>query len=172
MILIGVLCAAVIWIYWDYMIKPVNIDIKNLMTELSAKQQKLETTRQAAIEYLVLDAEHKILKLEIIELERKLPYKKDLPKLIHDITKSLEKNRISIQSFVPDQEMSKDYYSETSITLRVTGTYHDLANFLAEIGQYERIINTFDLSIAPLSPTKFSSDTISASLRLVIYIGK
>lgn len=171
-ILIVIFSVVAIWAYWNYLLKPVNNDIKSLRSQLLKKQQQLETTRQAAMECYILEAEYKILQLEAAELEKKLPFKKDMPKLISDITKSLDKNRISIQTFTPGPEVTKTYFSEMPISLQVRGSYHNLATFLAEIGQYERIINTYDLNIMPVAPTKFSSDTISASLKLVTYIGK
>jgi len=171
-ILVGVLCIAGGWLYWNYIIKPINKDIQTLKTELDGKQKQLEATRYAAMEYEYLESEYKILKIEATELEKKLPFKKDLPKLISDITKSLEKNRMTIQSFTPGQDLPKTYFSEMSIGLQVTGTYHNLASFLADIGQYDRIINAADVVITPLPASKFSNDTISSSLRLVIYIGK
>lgn len=171
-ILLGVLCLAGGWMYWHYVIKPINKDIQVLKTELDSKQKNLEATRQAAMEYEVLEAEYKILKIEAFELEKKLPFKKDLPKLISDITKSLEKNRITIQSFTPSPDVAKTYFSEMIILLQVSGTYHNLASFLADIGQYDRIINTSDVIIMPLASSKLSNETISSSLRLIIYIGK
>ena len=171
-ILIGVLCLAGGWMYWHYILKPVNKDIQTLRTELEGKQKNLDATRQAAMEFEVLEAEYNILKIEASELEKKLPFKKDLPKLISDITKSLEKNRMTIQSFTPSPDSPKTYFSEMIVSLQVSGTYHNLAGFLADIGQYDRIINTYDVTIMPLPTSKLSSDTISASLRLVIYIGK
>jgi len=171
-IAVGVACFAAVWLYWNYLLKPLNKEIATLGDDLAQKQQQLDTTRQAAMDYEVLEAEYKILKIESAELEKKLPFKKDLPKLIDDITKSLEKNRINIQTFTPGQEVQKAYYSEMPIMLQVSGTYHTLAEFLADIGQYDRMINTFDLRISPVSPTSTSKDTVSASMRLVTYIGK
>ncbi|MDD5688038.1 MAG: type 4a pilus biogenesis protein PilO [Elusimicrobia bacterium] len=169
---IGVLIIAGFWVYWKYLYKPITSEITKLQEELSQKQSQLEATRQAAQELEVLQAEFKILEIEAREMEKKLPKSKELPKLIRDITRSLEKYRLSVQSFVPGKEMPKPYFSEIPITLQLTGSYHNLANFLAEIGQYERVINTYDVVLTPKVPSKESPDSMSASLKLVTYMAK
>ena len=167
-----VLIVAGLWAHWKYLYAPIKIEIANLETNLAQKQLQLEVTRQAAQELEVLEAEFKIVELEAKEVEKKLPKSKDLPKLIRDITRTLEKHKITILSFIPGKELSKTYFSEIPISLTVTGSYHNLANFLADIGQYERVINTYDVVLTPKVASKESPDTLSATLRLVAYMGK
>ncbi len=171
-IVIAILVVAGLWAYWKYLYVPLKSEITRLEQDLSQKQSQLETTRQAAAELEVLEAEYKIIELEAKEMEKKLPQSKDLPKLIRDITKTLEKYKITIQSFMPGKEFPKTYFSEIPITLQVSGNYHNLANFLADIGQHDRVINTFDVVLTPKAASKESPDTIAASLRLVTYMGK
>jgi len=169
---IAILFAVGLWAYWKYLYTPLKGEITRLEQDLSQKQSQLETTRQAAMELEVLEAEFKIIELEAKEMEKKLPKSKDLPKLIRDITKTLEKHKITVQNFTPSKESPKTYFSEIPISLQVTGNYHNLANFLAEIGQFERVINTYDLNLTPKTASKESPDTIAASLRLVTYMGR
>lgn len=169
---IAILFVAGLWAYWKYLYSPLKGEIARLEQELSEKQSKLETTRQAAQELEVLEAEFKIIELEAREMEKKLPVKKDLPKLIRDITRTLEKHKITVQSFTPSKESPKTYFSEIPISLQVSGNYHNLANFLSDIGQYERVINTYDVNLTPKVASKESPDTLLASLRLVTYMGR
>jgi type IV pilus assembly protein PilO len=163
---------ALIWVYWNYFYKPINKDVKTLREDLVNKRRQLETTRQAAQEYEYMEAELEVLKIEASVLEKKLPYKKDLPTLIKDITRSIERHRLSVQTFIPAKEAQKAYFSEFPMFLQVTGTYHNLAAFLAEVGQYERIINTTDVSLTPLATSKTQLNTASANFKLVTYTGK
>ncbi|MFA5778994.1 MAG: type 4a pilus biogenesis protein PilO [Elusimicrobiota bacterium] len=169
---IAILFAAGLWAYWKYLYNPIKGEIARLEQDLSQKQSQLETTRQAAQELEVLEAEFKVIELEAKEMERKLPKSKDLPKLIRDITKTLEKHKITVQNFTPSKESPKTYFSEIPISLQVTGNYHNLANFLADIGQYERVINTYDVTLTPRPASKESPDTIAASLKLITYMGR
>ncbi len=169
---IAILFAAGLWAYWKYLYTPLKGEIARLEQDLSQKQSQLETTRQAAQELEFLEAEFKVIEMEAKEMEKKLPTSKDLPKLIRDITKTLEKHKITVYNFTPSKESPKTYFSEIPISLQISGNYHNLANFLADIGQYERVINTYDVNLTPKAASKESPDTIAATLRLVTYMGK
>src|SRR3989339_1114347 len=161
-----------IWAYWKYLYKPITGEINKLQVELSQKQAKLDATRIAAEELEVLQAELKIIEIEAREMEKKLPKSKDLPKLIRDITRAMERHRINAQSFTPSKEIQKTYFSEIPITLAASCNYHNLANFIADIGQFERIINTFDVVMTPKQATKESPDSLTVNFRLATYMAK
>ncbi|OGS44918.1 MAG: hypothetical protein A2539_04380 [Elusimicrobia bacterium RIFOXYD2_FULL_34_15] len=161
-----------LWAYWKYLYSPITREITGLQSELSEKQAKLEATRQAAQELEVLQAEFKIIEIEAREMEKKLPKSKDLPKLIRDITRAMERHRINAQSFTPSKEIQKTYFSEIPITLAASCNYHNLANFIADIGQFERIINTFDVVMTPKQATKESPDSLTVNFRLATYMAK
>ena len=169
---VAILFVAGLWAYWKYLYNPIKSEIARLDQDLAQKQSQLETTRQAAQELEILEAEFKIIELEALEMEKKLPKTKDLPKLIRDITKIMEKNKLSVTSFAPGRESPKTYFSEIPISLQVTGNFHNIAGFLADIGQYERVINTFDLVLTARIPTKESPDTVGAAMKLIAYMGK
>ena len=43
----------------------------------------------------------------------------------------------------------KDYYAELPIAIRVTGRYHDIGSFAADIANLSRIVTLHNLVIAP-----------------------
>lgn len=169
---VAFLIVAGLWAYWNYLYKPITGEIAKLEKTLSEKQSKLEETRRAAQELEVLEAEFTILELEAKEIEKKLPKAMNLPDLIRTLTKSLEKHRLSVQNFTAAKGSMQTYYSEIPITLTLTGSYHTLATFLAEVGQYERVFNCSDVVMNPLTPTKEKPDTISAAFKLTTYMAK
>ncbi|MBN1383449.1 MAG: type 4a pilus biogenesis protein PilO [Elusimicrobia bacterium] len=164
------LIGAALWAYWNYLYKPITNEITKLEKTLVQKQSTLESTRRAAQELEVLEAEFVVLELEAKEIEKKLPKEMNLPKLIRDITKSLEKHKLNVQNFAPTKGAPKTYYAEIPISLNITGSYHKLADFLSEVGQYERVFNVADVMLTPLTPTKEKPDTITASFRLITYM--
>jgi type IV pilus assembly protein PilO len=42
----------------------------------------------------------------------------------------------------------KDYYAEQPIALKVSGQYHDIASFTADVSNLSRIVTLHDLNIA------------------------
>jgi type IV pilus assembly protein PilO len=45
----------------------------------------------------------------------------------------------------------KDYYAELPIALRISGRYHDIGAFAADVANLSRIVTLHNLNIAPLS---------------------
>ncbi len=136
-ILIGGLFA-----YYKYLFVPLNSRIKILGGELEKiKQEYIESERRAA-RLPQLQKEIQQLNREISETEKKLPASKDVPGLIRLLSKRMERHNIQWARIAPGQQAVKDYYVEHAYTIPITTTYHNLASFLSEIGQMERIFAT------------------------------
>ncbi len=133
-ILIGGLFA-----YYKYLLVPLNSRSKILQNELGKiKQEYVESERRAA-RLPQLQKEIVQLNREISETEKKLPASKDVPNLIRFLSKRMDRHNITWQRIAPGQQVTKDYYVEQTYSIPFSTTYHNLANFLSEIGQMERI---------------------------------
>ena len=51
--------------------------------------------------------------------------------------------------FRPGAMVTKEYYAELPITLKVTGRYHDIGAFASDVAFLSRIVTLNNLSIAP-----------------------
>jgi type IV pilus assembly protein PilO len=60
--------------------------------------------------------------------------------------------------FKPGQVEVKEYYAELPIALKVSGRYHDIGSFAADVANLSRIVTLHNLSIAPAN-TKDPKDT-------------
>ncbi len=125
--------------YYKYLFVPLNTRAALLQTELEKiKQEYIESERRAA-RLPQLQKEIQQLNREISETEKKLPASKDVPNLIRLLSKRMDRHNISWARIAPGQQSVKDYYVEHAYSIPITTTYHNLANFLSEIGQMERI---------------------------------
>jgi type IV pilus assembly protein PilO len=63
----------------------------------------------------------------------------------------------------------KDYYAELPIELRVTGRFHDIGSFAADVANLSRIVTLHDLSISVM---KSGGDlmTMDATARTYRYL--
>jgi type IV pilus assembly protein PilO len=87
----------------------------------------------------------------VTQLEKQLPGKAEMDALLSDINQAGLGRGLSFELFRPGQVEVKDYYAELPITLRVSGKYHDIGAFAADIANLSRIVTLHNLSIAPLS---------------------
>jgi type IV pilus assembly protein PilO len=118
-----------------------------------------------------LEQEIAVLNLEIKEIEKKLPPSKDVPNLIRLLSKKMENYNVRWNRIAPGNIVTKDYYIEHSYSIPFTASYHNLALFLSEIGQMERIFATrFSALQASIDP-KLGTQ-VQGELLFLIYTSK
>ncbi len=84
------------------------------------------------------------------QLERQLPGKAEMDALLSDINQAGIGRGLQFELFRPGQSVVKDYYAELPISIRVTGRYHDIGSFAADVANLSRIVTLNNLSIAPV----------------------
>ena len=89
----------------------------------------------------------------VTQLEKQLPGKAEMDALLSDINQAGLGRGLQFELFRPGQVAVKDYYAELPIAIRVSGRYHDLGAFAADIANLSRIVTLHNLSIATLKDT-------------------
>jgi type IV pilus assembly protein PilO len=88
----------------------------------------------------------------VTQLERQLPGKAEMDALLSDINQAGLGRGLQFELFRPGQVLVKDYYAELPISLRVTGRYHDMGAFTADIANLSRIVTLHNLVIVGQMP--------------------
>lgn len=88
------------------------------------------------------------------QLEKQLPGKADMDALLSDINQAGLGRGLDFDLFRPGQVSVKDYYAELPISIRVTGRYHDIGAFTADIANLSRIVTLHNLVIGSASTGK------------------
>jgi type IV pilus assembly protein PilO len=94
----------------------------------------------------------------VTQLERQLPGKAEMDALLSDINQAGIGRGLQFELFRPGQVEIKDYYAVLPITLRVTGRFHDVGAFTADVANLSRIVTLHNLAI---SPNKDAAGTLS-----------
>jgi Tfp pilus assembly protein PilO len=79
------------------------------------------------------------------QLEKQLPGKADLDGVLSDINQSGMGRGLMFDSFKPGAMVMREHYAEWPISLKVTGKYHDIGSFLADIARLPRIVTLHDM---------------------------
>ena len=85
----------------------------------------------------------------VTQLEKQLPGKAEMDALLSDINQAGLGRSLYFDLFRPGQVTVKDYYAELPIALKVTGRYHDIGAFAADIANLSRIVTLNNLTITP-----------------------
>lgn len=99
----------------------------------------------------------------VIQLEKQLPSKAEMAALLSDINQAGLGRSLQFELFRPGQVVVREYYAELPIAVRVTGKYHDMGAFAADIAHLSRIVTLNDIAISV--PTK-DKDKANGSLTM------
>jgi len=149
---LGVLLIAMVLIilgsYW--------FDWKNQIEAIDQEKVKEEGLRKTFLtkksEAINLPAYQK--QLEDIEkqfgaLLKQLPGRAEMDALLTDINQAGLGRGLQFELFKPaQQETRRDFYAELPITIKVTGSYHDIGAFASDIGKLSRIVTLENIALA------------------------
>lgn len=98
----------------------------------------------------------------VTQLEKQLPGKAEMDALLSDINQAGLGRGLQFELFRPGQIVVKDYYAELPIALRVSGRYHDIGSFAADVSNLSRIVTLHNLTVmAPTGAVKDASGNLS-----------
>jgi type IV pilus assembly protein PilO len=85
-------------------------------------------------------------------LLRQLPNETEIETLLTDISQTGISAGLEIDYFKPEGLRPKEFYSEYPIKLKVTGRYHEFAEFISGVAALPRIVTVKDILIKPTDP--------------------
>lgn len=89
----------------------------------------------------------------VTQLEKQLPGKAEIDSLLSDISSAGVGRGLQFELFRPGQVVAKDYYAELPIAVKVSGRYHDIGAFAADVSNLSRIVTLHNLVVtAPTGP--------------------
>ena len=98
-------------------------------------------------------------------LLRQLPNKTEVPNLLVDITQAGLGRGLDFVLFKPEKEAPLDFYAELPVSIKVTGTYHELAQFVSDVAALPRIVTVGSLDITADKNGKLSMAAVAKTYR-------
>lgn len=143
---VAVVVVVVLWFAW-------LSGEDEILTQARAKETQLrEEYRTKLAKAINLDALRKqreqVLQY-VTQLEKQLPSKAEMDALLSDINQAGLGRSLQFELFRPGQVVVKDYYAELPITLKVTGRFHDIGSFTADVAHLSRIVTLNNLTVTP-----------------------
>ncbi len=108
----------------------------------------------------------------VTQLEKQLPGKAEIDSLLSDISSAGVGRGLQFELFRPGQVVIKDYYAELPIAVKVSGRYHDIGAFAADVSNLSRIVTLHNLIVvAPTGPRDANGPlTMEATARTYRYL--
>jgi type IV pilus assembly protein PilO len=167
--IVVLIAIAVIFIgaFFMFSYKGKTAKIAELSDEIGQLDKKLQEAEENRQKLQLLKREIEDLKLALKYAREKLPSEEEITLLLDNINKlgTIESN-ISITSFKPLNKITREIYYEKPYSMKIFGSFHQIATFFNKIGNLNRIINIDKLSI---SPSKGNFEAVSLELKTYIY---
>ena len=80
-------------------------------------------------------------------LLKQLPNRAEMDSLLSDINQAGLGRGLQFELFQPGTDVIKEFYAEMPIDVRVTGVYHDLGEFVADLASMPRMVTLNDVGI-------------------------
>lgn len=116
--------------------------LRDIFSAKQAKAANLEAYKQQLEE----------MRTSFGTLLRQLPNETEIETLLTDISQTGISAGLEIEYFKPEGLNPKEFYSEYPIKLKVTGRFHEFAEFISGVAALPRIVTVRDISIKPADP--------------------
>lgn len=163
-VLLGLFAALLVGGWW--------FDWKSQLEELETKRQQEEKLK---LEFLdkkkqAVNLEEYRKQLDEIDksfgaLLKQLPNKAEMEALLIDINQAGLGRGLQFELFKPGRESTRDFYAELPITLKITGNFHDLGAFAADVAKLSRIVSLTNVVIAPEKGAQLKMDATAMTYR-------
>ncbi|MFD1837850.1 type 4a pilus biogenesis protein PilO [Paracidovorax cattleyae] len=157
-VFIAVAVAALLWFF----------KINEYQDELEAERAKEVSLREdyqrklvKAVSLDALKKQREQVQQYVIQLEKQLPSKAEMAALLSDINQAGLGRSLQFELFRPGQVVVRDYYAELPIAIRVTGKYHDIGAFAADIANLSRIVTLNNIVLSPANAKDAPAGTLS-----------
>ena len=166
LVLLLLIVGASYWFDWQYQIE-----------QLTAEQQKEAQLKATFLEKKKVAINLPAYRKQLDDIEKQfgallkqLPGKSEMETLLTDINQAGLGRGLQFELFKPaGGEAVRDFYAELPITLKISGSYHDMGAFASDIGKLSRIVTLNDIAINP-APGKGAGLIMDATARTYRYL--
>jgi type IV pilus assembly protein PilO len=139
------------WAYFHYVIGALEDRCEELQATHTRKREELVEITSMKRQLNVLRDEMARYELQLDSLRSKFPDRKEIPKLIREITRVARQARVSPKKFNPLPDNKREFYVENNYAMAVVGGYHELAVFFSHLANLPLIINLSDMKVTTAS---------------------
>ena len=142
---------AVIVVGWFVILSPASDELEAERNREPGLKQDYRGKLAQAVNLGELRKQKLQVQEYVTQLEKQLPGKAEMDALLSDINQAGLGRGLLFELFRPGQLVVRDYYAELPISIRVTGRYHDIGAFAADVANLSRIVTLHDLAITTVA---------------------
>jgi len=138
----------IILILYFVMIGPTLSNTEAAITRRGALEAEEAENRQIAENRALWEESVNRLNEELAKAVKELPNSREIPELLRRISSIGKKIGLDFLLFQPMPEITRDFYAEVPVKLKVQGSFHEVATFFDRMGKLNRIVNVKNITIS------------------------
>lgn len=163
--LVLLLVAVVFAGYW--------FDWRGQLEELARARAKEQDLRTAFLDKKKQAVNLEAYRSQLAEIEesfgemlKQLPNKSEMEALLTDVNQAGLGRGLKFELFRPaPRESTSEFYAELPITIKLSGTYHDIGAFASDVSQLSRIVTLNDIALNATKDGGLILDAVAKTFR-------
>ncbi|MDB4908948.1 MAG: hypothetical protein JWO05_3732 [Gemmatimonadetes bacterium] len=153
MALIVVLALGGAGAYWNFVYSPQEITLDALEQHVDSLEQRNAQTqadvkRGTAASFKV---QAEALSHDLALMRQLVPSENEVPVLLEQVSTAARRAGLDLSDVAPDVNQIGDNFDAQRYKIGVTGSYHNIAAFLTNVGSLQRIVAPMNLALLPTS---------------------
>ena len=151
--------------------------VKDKYPQLQRAQEDEQTLRVTFENKQRKAANYDAYKAQLAQIEqsfgtmlRQLPGETEIPSLIVDISQTGLASGLQEKLFQPQAEVPRDFYAEKPIKIRLSGGYHEIANFVSGVAALPRIVTLHNINITPEGQDNYDQLSLEVTAQTYRYL--
>lgn len=160
-----VMGVVILFLFKNFAYDTLSSKIQRVEVKLKEAKAKLADANSIADKKELIDKELATLQHKLAYMGEMLPQKKEIPKFLKTIISQANDNTIRMITFQPTAIIAREFYNEVPVTVNIRGSFNNLGQFFARVGNLNRIVNVENVQLAA-SPGENPRETLNASFTL------
>ncbi len=135
--------------------------IAEMKAQYEQKSAELARARASVADLPRFEAEYEQLHQRWELASELLPTERQLPTLLRKITLAGQQTGVTFTMFRPGGMKPSDYHTEMPVNVSVSGDYHSVGSFLAELANMRRIVTVSNLKLTTNARPDGSGSTVA-----------
>ena len=137
-----------------FLVEPEYEDLQKEQQKEVSLRSEFESKQQRVASLDAYKAQLDEMQRSFGDMLRQLPSKAEVANLLNDISQTRIASNLNEELFQPAGEVPKDFYVEMPNKIVVTGTYHDMGQFVSGVAALPRIVVIDEIDLRPVGDKK------------------
>jgi len=155
---------------WFTIIKDRLPALQRAQDDESTLRVTFENKQRKAANYDAYKAQLAQIEQSFGTMLRQLPGETEIPSLIVDVSQTGLASGLQEKLFQPQPEIPRDFYAEKPIRIRLSGGYHEIANFVSGVAALPRIVTLHNINITPEGQDSFDQLSLEVTAQTYRYL--